>query len=141
MELVGTEEALMQTNRLIEYAREEEYKIYFVQHFASREGVTFFLPNTKGVELNEKLDIQEEMIIKKSYPNSFRDTELQEELEKEGISKLIICGAMTHMCIDTTVRAGFDLGYTITVASDACATRDLNLKTKQLKQKMYIVVL
>ena len=29
------------------------------------------------------------------------------------------------MCVDSTVRAGFDLGYDITLAEDACATRDL----------------
>ena len=32
---------------------------------------------------------------------------------------------MTNTCIDSTVRAAFDLGYACTVASDACATRDL----------------
>ena len=32
---------------------------------------------------------------------------------------------MSHMCIDTTVRAAFDLGYRCQVAADACATRDL----------------
>jgi nicotinamidase-related amidase len=32
---------------------------------------------------------------------------------------------MTHMCVDTTVRAAFDLGLPCTLAHDACATRDL----------------
>ena len=36
---------------------------------------------------------------------------LQQILRMEGIDKLVICGAMTHMCIDTTVRAAFDLGF------------------------------
>jgi nicotinamidase-related amidase len=42
-----------------------------------------------------------------------------------GIDELVICGAMTHMCIDTTVRAAFDLGYRCRLPADACATRDL----------------
>jgi nicotinamidase-related amidase len=32
---------------------------------------------------------------------------------------------MTHMCVDTTARAAFDLGFGIQLAHDACATRDL----------------
>ena len=75
------------------------------------------------------------MIIKKNYPNSFRDTTLQNELQKESIKNLIICGAMTHMCIDTTVRAGFDLGYKIELVSDACATKDLIFEDEVVKAK------
>ena len=38
---------------------------------------------------------------------------------------MVICGMMTHMCVDSTVRAAADLGYQILLAEDACATRDL----------------
>lgn len=133
MELQGVNEALIQTNKLIKYARKEKYKIYFVQHFATKDDATFFVTNTKGVELHQDLDIQDDIIIKKNYPNSFIDTTLKYELDKENISELIMCGAMTHMCIDTTVRAGFDLGYKILVASDACATKDLQFQKKIIK--------
>ena len=37
----------------------------------------------------------------------------------------MICGAMSHMCIDATTRAAFDLGFRCVVIDDACATRDL----------------
>lgn len=36
-----------------------------------------------------------------------------------------VAGMMTHMCVDTTVRAGFDLGWPMVLASDACATKGL----------------
>jgi len=133
MELQNIDEALQKTNELIDFARRQNYKIYFIQHFSTREGATFFIPNTKGVELHSKLDVKNEIIIEKNYPNSFRDTVLKYELNKENIKDLIVCGAMTHMCIDTTVRAGFDLGYKITLADDACATRDLQFKDKIVK--------
>jgi len=135
MELSNIDEALNKTNELIKFARKKKYKIYFIQHFSAREGATFFVENTEGVKLHEDLDIQNEIIIKKNYPNSFKDTTLKKELEKEDIKNLIICGAMTHMCIDSTVRAGFDLGYDITLAHDACATRDLHLKDELIKAK------
>jgi len=125
MALQGIEEALQNTNDLIRFSRKQGYTIFFVQHIAADSGASFFVPSTPGVELHEELDIQEDTIIQKHYPNSFRETELKAALDSEDIRDLIICGAMTHMCIDTTVRAGFDLGYNITLAHDACATKDL----------------
>jgi nicotinamidase-related amidase len=76
---------------------------------------------------------QNEPVIIKNYPNSFRETTLHAELEKIGAEELIICGAMSHMCIDSTTRAAFDLGFSCIVAEDACATRDLVFKEKTVK--------
>ena len=134
MELVNIDATLKKTNKLIQYAREQRYKIFIIQHFAAK-GASFFAPKTEGVEINKDLDIQSGIIISKNYPNSFRETKLHEELQANNIDSIIICGAMSHMCIDTTVRAGFDLGYKIELASDACATRDLEFKDEIIKAK------
>ena len=48
-----------------------------------------------------------------------------EVLQGAGVEEVIICGAMSHMCVDATTRAAFDFGLTCTVIHDACATRDL----------------
>ena len=48
-----------------------------------------------------------------------------EALNNAGAEEVIICGAMSHMCIDATTRAAFDFGFRNTVIHDACATRDL----------------
>ena len=61
----------------------------------------------------------------KFYPNSFLETGLDDYLQEKGVRKLIVCGMMTHMCVDTTVRAAMDYGYEVDVAADACATKDL----------------
>ena len=66
-----------------------------------------------------------EKVVIKHFPNSFRDTGLQEVLATAGVKELVICGAMSHMCIDATTRAAVDLGFPCTVIHDACATRDL----------------
>jgi nicotinamidase-related amidase len=68
-----------------------------------------------------------ETIFQKHYPNSFRDTPLLEHLRGLGIERLVICGMMTHMCVDSTVRAAFDYGFACWLAQDACATRALTL--------------
>ena len=71
----------------------------------------------------------------KYFPSAFRGTELEEMLKSRGVSEVIICGAMTHMCIDTTTRAAFDLGFTCHVISDACATKDLEFNGEIVKAK------
>ena len=39
------------------------------------------------------------------------------------------------MCVDTTVRAAFDLGFACTLAHDACATRDLSFNGETVAAK------
>jgi nicotinamidase-related amidase len=133
MALVGMDEALHHTHKLIAYAKEKNHEIFFIQHISMREGATFFLPNSEGVKLHNSFNTHEGTIITKHYPNSFRETSLQEQLQSKKIKDLIICGAMTHMCVDTTVRAGFDLGYRIELISDACATKDLIFQNKVIQ--------
>ncbi len=135
MELVGIDEALRNTLRLIEFAKEQKYEIFFIQHIALKENASFFLPKSEGVELHRALHIQDGSIIQKHYPNSFRETTLLQELKDKGIQNLIVCGAMTHMCVDTTVRAGFDLGFSIELINDACATKDLAYNNEVIPAK------
>ncbi|MFC8563560.1 isochorismatase family protein [Peribacillus frigoritolerans] len=66
----------------------------------------------------------------KTFPYSFLQTELESKLKEKGVTKLVIVGMMTHMCIDATVRAAVDLGFETTLIEDACATRDLSYQDK-----------
>ncbi len=126
MEVVGAVEASWAARKLLEHFRENKLPIIHIQHISTRAGATFFLPNTKGINIHESVaPLSDEVVIKKHFPNSFRDTDLQEYLGSQGIKALVICGMMSHMCIDATVRAAFDRGYTCIVAHDACATRNL----------------
>jgi nicotinamidase-related amidase len=70
----------------------------------------------------------DEVIIEKYFPNAFRDTDLSGAIKRAGVDEVAICGAMTHMCVDATARAAFDLGFRCTVIEDACATRNLEYK-------------
>lgn len=126
MEVVGAAEASLAAKRLLDHFRAKQLPVVHVQHVSSREGAAFFLPNTDGIEFHESvMPLSDETVIRKHFPNSFRDTVLQEHLAARGIKELVICGMMSHMCIDATVRAAFDRGYTCIVAHDACATRNL----------------
>ena len=106
--------------------RQRQLPLVHVQHVSTRPGATFFLPDTDGVKFHENVHpLEQEIVIQKHYPNSFRDTRLLSYLHEEHLKRLVICGMMTHMCIDATVRAAFDHGFECLVAEDACATRTL----------------
>ena len=62
--------------------------------------------------------------------DAFRETGLNDYLVANGINDLVICGMMTHMCVDATVRAAKDMGYDCTVIKDACATKSLQIKSR-----------
>jgi nicotinamidase-related amidase len=127
MEVANSEAASLKAKSLLEAFRKKNITIVHVQHISTREGATFFLPETTGVEIHEcVLPLADEKIITKHFPNSFRDTEMEEFLRENGVKKITFCGMMSHMCIDATVRAAFDKGFVCTVADDACATRSLS---------------
>lgn len=77
-----------------------------------------------------------EPVVVKHAPNSFFRTNLLELLQAGKVSGLVVCGMMTHMCIDTTVRAAKDYGIPVTLLYDACATRDLEIRGHSLPAQM-----
>lgn len=126
MELVGSTEAAASAARLLDTFRKAGWLVFHIQHVSVRPNTTFFLPDTPGVAIHPIVaPLDGEPVITKYFPNSFRETGLLEKLQAAGVTQLLVCGMMTSMCVDATVRAAFDLGFECTVASDACATRDL----------------
>ncbi len=134
MELVGIQAAAANARILLNEFRKSDSPIIHIQHISTRPGATFFLPGTDGVNTNQMVAPQgNEIVVVKNYPNSFRSTSLSEILKSKTIDDLVICGAMSHMCIDATTRAAFDLGFSCVVADDACATKDLSFKNKTVR--------
>jgi len=129
MELVGSPEAGLQAEVLLQAFRKAELPVVHIQHVNTRPGATFFLPGSEGLRILASLAyIPGEPVFQKYAPNSFRDTPLLEHLRGLGVTQLVIAGMMTHMCIDSTTRAAADFGFKCQVAQDACATRDLTHK-------------
>lgn len=126
MELEGSTQAGMRAGLLLRAFREKSKPVIHIQHIAARNGATFFLPGTTGAEIHHSVAPEkDELVLQKSFPNSFRDTTLLEELRQRDITQLVIAGMMTQMCIDSTTRAAADLGFNCLLAHDACATRSL----------------
>jgi nicotinamidase-related amidase len=128
MPLEGSPEAARRAGALLEAFRSQNLPVVHVQHVSNRPGAGFFLPGTEGAEIHEAVrPAPGEKLIVKHTPNSFRDTGLLEHLKALGNERIVVAGMMTHMCIDSTVRAAFDLGFSCTLAQDACATRALTI--------------
>ncbi|MDD2465841.1 MAG: cysteine hydrolase family protein [Desulfobulbus sp.] len=133
MENVGSSSAASQAGKILATFRQKALPVIHIQHFATRAGATFFLPDTVGAEIHGSVrPIANEPVFAKHFPNSFRETPLLEHLHAGGISRLLIAGMMTHMCIDTTTRAAADLGFSCSLAYDACATRSLSFNGVQV---------
>ena len=126
--LVGIAEAVATAARVIEAARASGEPVIYMRHEGAADS-PIFTPGTENVEIIPAVQPRDqEHVIVKHFPNSFRETGLQALLEEQGITDLVIIGAMSHICIDATARAAGDLGYAVTVVADACATRDLEFE-------------
>ena len=125
--LVGPEQAADRAAGLLGRFRAEGRPVFHVQHVWEGDDAAFFSPGTPGVEIHDSVrPLDGEPVVRKAYPNSFRETDLESRLRAAGADELVVVGMMTSMCIDATVRAAADLGFGCTVAHDACATLDLD---------------
>lgn len=135
-ELVNPEAALKNAEKLLWYFRENNFPVIHVQHINTREGATFFLPDTIGANIHKNLmpKANEHLVIKR-FPNSFYQTNLYEIIQNKQITELVVCGMMTHMCIDTTVRCAKDYNLPVILIADACATKDMEFDTIKVPAK------
>lgn len=125
--LVNPDQALNNALQLKDAFQEHQLPVIYIQHINPMADAPFFEQDTPGAELHEALnvDIHHDTIIEKNYPNSFYKTNLQDKLKELDIEQVVICGAMTHMCVDSTTRAAMELGYNPLLIEDATATCDL----------------
>ena len=126
MELEGALEAGKKAGALLQCFREHGGHHIHIQHESRKPGATFFVPGTEGIRIHDSVaHFEGEPIVHKQYPNSYRKTNLLEMLKAWQIERVVICGMMTHMCVDATTRAANDFGFDCLIAQDACATRTL----------------
>jgi len=123
MELVEPYIASENAARILEKFRNKEMLVVHVKHN--------FEP---GGEIHTSVKpIEKEKIFTKEEVSAFNGTELKVYLEENEIDHLVLVGMQTHMCLEGTTRAAYDLGFDCIVISDACATRDLNYNNKTIK--------
>ena len=123
--LHGIDAASTNAARVMAHARAKGDLVVNIRH--EMPGAQLFVPGSDGAKINQAvLPKDDEPVITKHFPNSFHETGLSDLLKENGVEEVVVVGAMSHMCVDATVRAANDLGYKTTTIHDACATRDLD---------------
>jgi nicotinamidase-related amidase len=124
MQLTGVEEALDRAAKLLARARSLHIPIIHIMHDAG-PGSPYDIRAEIGQIAETVAPAPGETVVVKNYPNSFVATDLDARLKDAGIADLVLAGFMTHMCVNSTARGAFNLGYRPTVVASATATRDL----------------
>lgn len=124
--LVNPLEAAKKAYMLLQCFREHGGYHVHIQHISKKPNATFFISGDRGTDIHDSVaHFEGEPIVYKHEPNSFLNTDLLDLLKRWEIERVIITGMMTHMCVDATARAAYDLGFQVIIAEDACATREL----------------
>jgi len=123
MELPESEDVVGRIRLILDAFRQKNLPVVHVEHESVKEGSAFFLPGTGGQKIHDLLQPRpKEKVIVKHHPNSFLKTELGTYLREKSISRLVIVGMMTFMCVDATTRAAKDLEYECTLVHDCTTT-------------------
>lgn len=124
MQLSGVEPALDACASLLARARALKVPVIHIQHDAG-PGTPYDIRAEIGAIADKVAPAEGEPVVVKNYPNSFVNTDLDARLKALGVKSLVVVGFMTHMCINSTGRGAFNLGYAVTVPANATATRPL----------------
>jgi nicotinamidase-related amidase len=124
MELDGVQPALDEAAALLDRARSAGIPIIHVQH-SDGPGSLYDIEGESGAIVAQVAPREGEPVVVKQYPNSFVHTDLEEHLKAVDATNLVLAGFMTHMCVNSTARGAFNLGYAPTVVAAATATRAL----------------
>jgi nicotinamidase-related amidase len=124
MELEGVQEALDEAAVLLERARSAGVPIIHVQH-DDGPGSLYDIEGQSGAIVPRVAPQNGEPVVVKNFPNSFVQTDLDDVLKTANATNLVLAGFMTHMCVNSTARGAFSLGYAPTVVASATATRAL----------------
>lgn len=120
--------------KLIQQARTNDAPVIYIQH-----------DNGKGTPLERGTDdwhihtaikpLNEDFVVEKQTPDAFHQTHLESILTERSINHLYITGMQTELCVDTTTRRAFSLGFDVTLISDGHSTFDTDhLKAEQIIQ-------
>ena len=126
-------EVIKRINNITSQARTSGMPVVFIQH----EQATGLLEyESESWKLQPGLIVHDiNFKVRKTTPDSFLRTTLDEILKSHRIKDLIICGYASEFCVDTTVRRSAALGYTVQLVSDAHTTHDKkHASAKQIRE-------
>jgi len=101
-----------------------DFKYLEDAHIAKRGKEGCCMEGTWGADFFELAPAPGEAVIDKHCFSAFKGTELDRELRGRGIKTLVMTGVATNVCVDSTLREGFFLGYNIVVAEDCVGSNN-----------------
>ncbi|MFC4559204.1 cysteine hydrolase family protein [Virgibacillus kekensis] len=124
------EKLLDRLSGLSDKARLAKRPVFYVQHNeAAGEPLEH---GTHGWEIHPQIAPREnDVIIQKNTPDSFFETSLDQELRDRNITNVYLAGIQSEICVDTTCRRAFSMGYEVTLISDTHSTWDTKELTAQ----------
>ena len=117
-------QALARIADLLGAFRDRGAPIFHIRHQGTRPNSSF-LPDGSGYPVkDEAREIGEEPVIVKRVNSAFIGTDLETRLRAADIKALVICGATTNHCVETTTRMAGNLGFDTRLVRDATWTFD-----------------
>jgi ureidoacrylate peracid hydrolase len=128
---------------LIEFCRSKEIPIFYTEAVKEASGIDVltkihnFLPKSRqerlkfpicirgtwdGVTIDELKPKENDPVVIKRRDSAFQDTELRVWLQSQGVNLLVFAGIDTSICVETSLREGFNIGYDVMIISDATAS-------------------
>lgn len=119
--------------KLIDAFSQRNCPIFFTQHINSPENAAMMGQWWREIitvenplrAITPQLDTRPGVILQKPQYDAFYQTDLEDRLHGLNVRQLIICGVMTHLCCETTVRAAFVRGFEIFFPVDGTATYNI----------------
>jgi ureidoacrylate peracid hydrolase len=128
---------------MIEFCRSKGIPIFYTEAVKEASGIVMLtkihniLPKSRqerlkvpicirgtwdGVTMDELKPKENDPVVIKRRDSAFQDTELRVWLQSEGINLLVFTGIDTSICVETSLREGFNMGYDVAIISDATAS-------------------
>ena len=136
-------EIIPRLKELIEFCRSKDIPIFYTEAVKEASGIDVltnihnFLPKTRqerlkfpicirgtwdGLTIDELKPKDTDHVVIKRRDSAFQDTEIRVWLQSERINLLVFAGIDTSICVETSLRDGFNIGYDVALVSDATAS-------------------
>jgi len=105
--------------RLLSAWRHAHLPIVHVRHLSRTVG-SLFWPGQVGAEFQPQFEpLPHEHVVEKNVPDAFLNTGLERWLRVRGVERAVVAGVSTNISVESTVRTASNLGFQVTVVSDA----------------------
>lgn len=106
---------------LLQLWREHSAPVVHIRHCSTEPGSPLHPELPGNAFKTEVIPVAGEAVFSKQVNSAFIGTELEQHLRDAGISRLVVIGLTTDHCVSATTRMASDLGFKVTLISDATA--------------------